>query len=180
RAVRRAGTEVLTRHTTREVAQPAAADVPDTRSLGARDDEGRRRHAASDIALAVCEDPIGGAGALLHGHRPGDYHCAMRRVPAETSRNARQSVAVATKCAASGPNCVERAEAQLTVEVEPCGVDALHVLLAMRGDERVVRVGRFPAVDHEISGWRLDVAQELRADVATAAAEELCPLAVRP
>ena len=87
---------------------------------------------------------------------------------------------MATKCAESGPKRVERAEAQLAVVVEPCGVDALHVLVAIRGDERVVRVGRFPPVDHEIPGRRLDVAQELRADVAAAAAEELCPLTVGP
>ena len=64
--------------------------------------------------------------------------------------------------------------------MEAHGVDALHVLLAMRGDERVVRVGRLPAVDHEIATWRLDVAQELGADVAAAPAEELGPLAVHP
>ena len=75
---------------------------------------------------------------------------------------------------------LERAEAELAVVVEARGVDALHVLLAMRGDERVVRVGRLPAVDHEIAARRLDVAQELGADVAAALAEELGPLAVRP
>ena len=56
---------------------------------------------------------------------------------------------------------LERAEAELAVVVEARGVDASHVLLAMRGDERVVGVGRLPAVDHEVAARRFDVAQEL-------------------
>src|SRR5213082_2784087 len=61
--------EVLACDSPGEVEELAAVDVPDARSLGASDDEGRRRHAAGDIALACGEDPVGGGGALLHGHR---------------------------------------------------------------------------------------------------------------
>ena len=64
--------------------------------------------------------------------------------------------------------------------MEARGIDALHVLLAMRGDECVVRVGRLPAVDDEIPAGSLDVAEELRADVAAPLPEERGPLAVRP
>jgi 1,2-phenylacetyl-CoA epoxidase catalytic subunit len=86
---------------------------------------------------------------------------------------------VATKCADSGPKRLERTEAQLAVEVEARRVDAFHVLLAMRGNERVVRVGRLPAIDDEIPSRCLDVVQELGADIAAPPAEELRPLAVR-
>ena len=50
----------------------------------------------------------------------------------------------------------------------------------MLGEERVVGVGRFPAVDHEVALGLVDVVQQLGADVADAPAEELRPLAVRP
>jgi 1,2-phenylacetyl-CoA epoxidase catalytic subunit len=63
--------------------------------------------------------------------------------------------------------------------MEARGVDTLHVLLAPIGDKGVVRVRRFPAVDHEVTAGCLDVPQELRADVAATLAEELRPLAVR-
>ena len=62
--------------------------------------------------------------------------------------------------------------------MEARGVDALQVLLAMRGDERVVGVGRLPAVDHEVAAGDLDVAEELRADVARPGPEEPRPVAV--
>src|SRR6266576_463946 len=104
----------------------------------------------------------------------------MRLVQAGPPRNARLWPILLAKCADSVPNRLERAEAELAVVVEARSVDALHVLLAMLGDERVVRVGRFPAVDDEIAARRLDVAQELGADVAAALAEELRPLAVHP
>src|SRR2546430_3817755 len=55
---------------------------PDACPLGAGDDEGRRRDAAGDVALACCEDPIGGGCAFLHGHRRLDYLHAMRRIQA--------------------------------------------------------------------------------------------------
>src|SRR6185437_6838905 len=70
------------------------------------------------------------------------------------------------------------------------GVDALHVLLSPLRDEGVVRVGRLPAVDHEVApaarrrravfGPTLDVSQQLGADEAASLPEELRPLPVRP
>ena len=80
----------------------------------------------------------------------------------------------------SVPDALEAAEAELAVVVEARGIDAFHVLLATLGDEGVVRVGRLPAVDDEVAGRGLEVAQELGADVAATPAEELGPLAVRP
>ena len=51
------------------------------------------------------------------------------------------------------------------------------VLGLVLGEERVVGLGRLPAVDHEVAVGLLDVVQQLRADVP-APAEELRPLAV--
>jgi hypothetical protein len=48
------------------------------------------------------------------------------------------------------------------------------------GDELVVGLDRFPAVDHEVAVVLFDVAQELGADVARPLPEELRPLAIRP
>ena len=48
----------------------------------------------------------------------------------------------------------------------------------MFGREGVVVLRRLPAVDHEIPPGQLGVAEELGADVAAAAAEELRPVAV--
>jgi hypothetical protein len=70
-------------------------------------------------------------------------------------------------------------EAELAVVVEARGIYPLHVLLAMRGDESVVRVGRLPAVDDQIPAGSLDVAEELRADEAASLSEERGPLAIR-
>jgi hypothetical protein len=57
-------------------------------------------------------------------------------------------------------------------------VDAAHVLVAVRGDEGVVRLAALPAVDDQVAARRLDVAEELGADVARARPEELSPVAV--
>src|SRR5262249_31633723 len=78
------------------------------------------------------------------------------------------------------PDVLEPPEAELLLVEEARVVDAPHVLLALFGGERVVRLGRLPAVDDEIPARSLDVAQELGADVAACAAEELRPLAGRP
>jgi hypothetical protein len=61
--------------------------------------------------------------------------------------------------------------------VERRFVDAAHVFLTVGGDEVVVGLARFPAVDDEVAVRDLDVAQELGADVAAAGPEELRPLA---
>ena len=57
-------------------------------------------------------------------------------------------------------------------------VDAAHVLVAVRLDERVVGLARLPAVDDEISAGDLDVPEQLGPDVAAARPEELRPLAL--
>ena len=59
-------------------------------------------------------------------------------------------------------------------------VDATHVLLAVRGGEVVVGLSRLPAVDDEIPPGRLDVPEQLGADVARALPEELGPVALGP
>jgi hypothetical protein len=56
-------------------------------------------------------------------------------------------------------------------------VDAPHVLVAVGGDEGVVRLAALPTVDDQVAARRLEVAEELGADVAGAGAEELRPLA---
>jgi 1,2-phenylacetyl-CoA epoxidase catalytic subunit len=75
---------------------------------------------------------------------------------------------------------LERSEPELAVVAEARRVDTLHVLLASLGDEGVVRVGRLPAVDHEVPAGRLHVPQQLGADITPAQAEEFRPFAVRP
>jgi hypothetical protein len=62
--------------------------------------------------------------------------------------------------------------------VEVVLVAAAQVLVLVRGEEGVVGIGRFPAVDDEVAVGLLDVVQELGADVALPLAEELGPLAV--
>ena len=84
--------EVLAGDSAGEVEELAAVDVPDARALGAGDDERGRRDAAGDVALARCEDPVGGAGSFFHGHRRLDYLRAMRCVQA----------AAASQCEAIG------------------------------------------------------------------------------
>src|SRR5689334_24185329 len=102
-----------------------------------------------------------------------DYRCAMRHVQAG---GASQCEARAVSCwwnaRSSVPDGLERAEAELAVVVEARGVDPFHVRLAMPLDEGVVRVRRLPAVDDEVPARRLDVAQQLGADVAAALREE--------
>ena len=137
--------------------------------------------AAGDVALAGCERPA------RQRFRVPPRTSASGIIPARCglvqARTASHCEAVArrcfAKCAGSVPDRLERAEAELAVVVEACGVDALHVLLAVLGDERVVRVDRLPAVDDEIPARRLDVAEQLGADEAAAPAKELGPLAVR-
>src|SRR6185312_8731370 len=63
------------------------------------------------------------------------------------------------------PDVLERAEPELLLVVEARVVHAAHVVVAMLVGESVVGIGRLPAVDHEIAGRRLDVPQELRADI---------------
>ena len=70
---RRAVAEVLARDPAGEVEELAPVGVPDPRPVGARDDERGRRNAAGDVALAGCEELLGGACAGVHGHRRQDY-----------------------------------------------------------------------------------------------------------
>ena len=63
---RRSVAEVLAGDPAGEVEELAAVDVPDARALGAGDDERGRRDAAGDVALARCEDLVGGAGSFFH------------------------------------------------------------------------------------------------------------------
>jgi hypothetical protein len=58
--------EVLAGDPAGEVEELAPVDVPDARPLGPVDDQSGSRDSAGDVALARCEDPIGGAGVLLH------------------------------------------------------------------------------------------------------------------
>src|SRR4051794_32203405 len=77
------------------------------------------------------------------------------------------------------PDVLERAEAELRHVVDARLVATAQVLRLVLGDERVVRLGCLPPVDHEIAVGLLEVAQELGADVARTLPEELRPLAVR-
>src|SRR5215469_11314529 len=111
-----------------------------------------------------------------------DYRCAISLLQAPG----------ASQCEAGGrsvcgmrgrlrrPDGLEGAEAELAVVVETRVVDPAHVVVVVLRDECVVRLGRLPAVDHEVAAGRLDVAEEFGADVAAALPEELRPLAVRP
>src|SRR4051794_5620002 len=92
----------------------------------------------------------------------------------------RASSARASGCAGSVPDVLERAEPQLGLVVERAVVDVPHVLVPPLLDERLVRLARLPAVDHEVPAGRLDVPEQLRADVAAAGPEERAPLAVGP
>jgi hypothetical protein len=74
------------------------------------------------------------------------------------------------------PDVLERPEAELLDEVEPCLVAAAQMLRLVLGEKRVVGVRRLPPVDYEIAVGLVDVVQELRADVAVAGAEELRPV----
>jgi hypothetical protein len=98
----------------------------------------------------------------------------MQRKTSEKLRNAQR------RRLPLGPDVLERAEAELLVVHEPRVVDAPHVLVAVLVRERVVRVGRFPAVDDEVAPGQLDVAEELRPDVAARLLEEPRLVAVRP
>jgi hypothetical protein len=75
------------------------------------------------------------------------------------------------------PDVLECSDPELVLVVEGGLVHAAHVLLAVGGDEVVVGLARLPAVDDEVAVRYLDVAEKLGADIATAAAEELRPLA---
>src|SRR6478735_3261861 len=75
------------------------------------------------------------------------------------------------------PHVLERAEAKFLLVVEARVVDAAHVLLTVLVGEGVVRVRRFPAVDHEVPTGLLDVAQKLGSDEACGRVEELRPFA---
>jgi hypothetical protein len=77
------------------------------------------------------------------------------------------------------PDVLERPEPQLLRVVERRLVHPSHVLVAVRGDEGVVRLAALPAVDDEVAARRLEVAEELRADIPGAGAEELRPIALR-
>src|SRR5438132_5181914 len=111
-------------------------------------------------------------GPPAAGARAGS-RSRCRRSPSSTGRGA------AGYRRSSVPDVLERTEAQLLLVVVRGVVDAPHVLVAVLGDERVVALRRLPAIDYEIAPRHLDVAQQLGADVALAAAEELRPLAVR-
>ena len=58
---------VLAAEPSGEVDVRPAVDVLDPRALGPGNDERRRRHAGGDVALARCDDGVGGA-PLLQGH----------------------------------------------------------------------------------------------------------------
>ena len=60
-----------------EVEVRAAVDVGDARAVGARDDEPRRRDAARDVARALGEDAVVGAG-VGRGHARGVLHHRTR------------------------------------------------------------------------------------------------------
>lgn len=62
--------------------------------------------------------------------------------------------------------------------VEATLVAEPHVLLLELSEERVVRLRRLPPVDHEVALGLLDVTQQLGADVADPATEELRPVPV--
>ena len=64
--------------------------------------------------------------------------------------------------------------------MEPRLVGAPHVLVPVLPEKGVVRIGRFPAVDHDVPVGLLDVSEELRADVAASLPEELRPVALGP
>src|SRR3954451_4524790 len=101
------------------------------------------------------------------GSRP-----ARRRNPSRRDRGAEGLRAL--------PHVLERAEAKLLVVVEVRVVDPAHVLLPVLVRERVVRLRRLPAIDHEVAAGLFHVAQKLGADETLRRAEELLPLAARP
>src|SRR3954447_112525 len=101
------------------------------------------------------------------GSRPA--HC---RNPSRRGHGAKGLLAL--------PHVLERAEAQLLVVVEARVVDAPHVLLPVLVRERVVRLRRFPAIDHDVAAGLFHVAQKLGADETLRRAKELLPLAARP
>src|SRR3954452_21349506 len=99
------------------------------------------------------------------------FRRARRRSPSMRDRDAGGLLVL--------PHVLERAEAKLLLVIEARVVDAAHVLLTVLVGEGVVRIRRFPAVDHEVATGVLDVAQKLRPDETCGRAEELRPLAAR-
>ena len=148
-----------------------ALDVPGPLHLGGADDVSR-----FDFAVLLGADPAQLERAADDARPRAERHARQLARPGSCSR--RRSAASA-KCSPDQlrPDVLERPEPQLLEVVEPRLVGAPEVLVLVLGEERVVRLDRLPAVDHEVPVGLLDVAQELGADVAAALAEELRPLA---